>query len=167
MAMKYLIGLFLVCSVVLGYSQNTEELKSIKDLPKAFFIGEYDYLYTDLYNEHPGMLMEVCDNNMDAAFEKWLHLIYGIEDYSKEINFDLNGVKIWLNVFWAQDGTIDNIAFYLKPNSRNIKDTEIVAFFKSFVNNYRLPIDADKAFNHSGSASFPTFGNTPYEVKKD
>ncbi len=165
--MRYLIASLLLFSVVFLSAQQEQEIKSLKELPVAFIIGEYDYMYAELYEEHPGILLEVCDNSLDAAFEKWLHMIYAVEDYSKQIDFDLNGLKIWLNVFWAEDGTIDNVAYYLKPNSRHVKDAEIRAFFKSFVTHYRLPIDAGVAFNHSGSASFPTFGNSPQEVKKD
>jgi hypothetical protein len=49
-----------------------------------------------------------------------------------ELNFDLKGVKVWLNLYFNADGTISNLAFYPKPNSRNVPEEELIAFFKNF-----------------------------------
>lgn len=80
-----------------------------------------------------------------------------VEDYALELNFDLKGVKLWLNIYFNADGTISNLAFFPKPNSRNVPNEQLVAFFKNFIRQYHLIQSTDVGFQHSASASFPTF----------
>jgi len=81
-----------------------------------------------------------------------------MEAYAKEINFDINGVKIWVHVFWSADGTINHIAYHLKPNSKNIDDKEFSAFLSSFTNQYKFPLVTKGVnYSHYASAAFPTF----------
>ena len=79
-----------------------------------------------------------------------------MEAYAGNIDFDLNGVKIWLKVFWNANGTIDHLSFYRKPNSRNVDVDELKAFLSSFINHYQMPINTTVKFTHNGSAQFPT-----------
>jgi len=62
---------------------------------------------------------------------------------------------MWLNVFWASSGQIKHIAYYLKPNSRNIDREQFQLFLISFINQYTLPLDYNKNYSHYGSAAFP------------
>ena len=126
-------------------------------LPKVFILGQYEKAYEKLYDTHSKVLLEVCNDDMDEAFDKWLSMLKDMEDYSNSINYDIRGIKVWLNVFWDKNGDIEHIAFHLKVNSRNIDTIELAAFFSSFMNHYKLPIASDSKFSHYGSASFPTF----------
>jgi len=123
----------------------------------VFLIGEYEVSYLDLSKAHPAQFISIYENDIDRAYKGWTGCLMDMEDYASQINFDIKGVKVWLNLFFNPDGTISNLAYYLKPNSRNIPEEELTAFFKSFINQYHLPITAEKAFQHSTSASFPTF----------
>ncbi len=127
------------------------------DLPKAFTMGEFEEQFDDLMQEHEALLLSECDNDMDIAFEKWISMLKEMEAYSEIIGYDLKGIKIWLNVFWDKNGTVDHIVYHLKPNSRNIDIEELTAFFSSFMNNYKFPLVTDEKFSHYGSAAFPTF----------
>ena len=125
-------------------------------LPDVFLIGEYDAQFEPLEQEHDMLLLTACNDNMDQAFQKWMGMIYDIEQYSKQIDFDVNGVKMWLYVFWNNDGTINHIAYHLKPNSRNVSDSSMTEFLDRFIADYAFPLQASAPYSHYGSASFPT-----------
>ena len=125
-------------------------------LPKVFQIGEYEDQYGLLYETYHDILLSVCGDDMTLAFDKWMDMIAEMEAYAQQIDFDLNGVKIWLKVFWNEDGTIQHISFYRKPNSINVDVAEMSAFLSSFMNRYKMPINTNLKFTHNGSAQFPT-----------
>jgi len=127
-------------------------------LPKVFILGQHEKAYEKLFDQHSTVLLEVCNDSMDIAFDKWLSMLEEMEAYANSIDYDLKGIKVWLNVFWNKDGSIKHIAYHLKVNSKNIVHLEeLSAFFSSFMNHYRFPLVSDRSFSHYGSASFPTF----------
>ena len=128
-------------------------------LPRVFVLGEDEQAYNHLVESYgTSSLLNVCQNDMEKAFGKWLDMMGAMEAYAQKINFDINGVKIWVHVFWSADGTIDHIAYHLKPNSRNIDQQEFTAFLSSFIKNYKFPLTTDGVnYSHYASASFPTF----------
>ena len=152
--MKYILSITLTLLVVRSYTQPHAQASV---LPSVFLIGEYEDRYLELSKAHPALFMSVYQNDIDRAYQGWTNCLMDMEDYASRINFDLKGVKVWINLYFNQDGTIANLAYYLKPNSRNIPTDDMTAFFKSFVNQYHLPVHAEKGFQHSTSASFPTF----------
>lgn len=152
--MKYILSITLTLLVVRSYSQPHAQASV---LPTVFLIGEYEDRYLELSKTHPAQFMSVYDNDIDRAYKGWTNCLMDMEDYAARINFDLKGIKVWINLYFNADGTISNLAFYPKPNSRNVPDEDLTAFFKSFVSHYRLPVTAEKGFQHSTSASFPTF----------
>lgn len=156
----------LVLSVIMAQAPN-EAPRTISEMPKVFMIGEYEDLYSSLYEQYPGILLHQTENDMDQAFEKWLQMLYAMEEHGERIDYDVKGLKVWLQVFFNQTGKIDYILFFKKPLSKNINDKELVAFFRTFMKDFQLTIDARENFNHSGSASFPTYGHSPMEVRKD
>ncbi len=101
--------------------------------------------------------MSVYHNDIDIAFREWSNLLMDMEDYADELKFDIKGVKMWINLYFNADGTIEHLAFFPKPNSRNVPVEHLTAFFKNFVHDYSLNVDAAKPFQHSASTSFPTF----------
>jgi len=126
-------------------------------MPKVFLIGEYENDYNNLLLDYETLLFAACDFDMNVAYDKWMSMLREMEAYATDINFDLKGTKLWLNVFWEKDGTIKHVAYYLKPISRNVDTAELSAFFSSFMNNYTFPLVIDKSYSHYGSASFPLF----------
>jgi hypothetical protein len=102
------------------------------------------------------MLLEVCDNDMKLAYDKWLDMLQQMEAHSETVDYDLKSIKIWLNVFWKKNGSIDHIAYYLKPSSKNIDTERLTLFFISFINNYSTPLKFERNYAHYGSAGFPT-----------
>lgn len=157
----YAVSIAFFCSLNLIAQVDVSETDS---LPKVFKIGEYEEQYGSLYEEYHDILLSVCNEDMSVAFDRWMHMLMEMEEYSKAIEFDLNGVKVWLKLFWNSNGSVDHISYYLKPDSRNIDVDELAAFFSSFMNHYQMPIDTKVKFTHNGSAQFPT--SIPRPVSK-
>lgn len=131
--------------------------EGVNELPKAFLIGEYETEYGNLINQYPESLLSISNDSIELAYINWMYLLYDMEKHSQKINFDLKGLKIWLNVFWNKNGQIEYISYYPKPNSRNMEFKELTAFFIDFINNFNSRIKGKDNFVHYGSARFPSF----------
>lgn len=151
--LKYLIAITLALSLDFASAQPVATGYSV---PSVFLIGEYEDQYFALTKAHPAIFMSAYNNDIDKAFRGWSNMIMDIEDYAGRVQFDLKGVKLWLNLYFNSDGTIRHLAFYPKPNSRNMPVDDLADFFKDFIAQYRLPVKSQKAFHHSASAGFPS-----------
>ncbi len=149
-----LLGFVLSCCW--GQSMALDAGPDSLTLPKVFLIGEYEDQYGLLYETYHDILLSVCHDDMNLAFDRWMYMITEMEEYAQSIDFDLDGVKVWLKIFWAADGTIDHISFFRKPNSRNVDTSELSAFLSSFMNHFQMPIESKVRYTHNGSAQFPT-----------
>lgn len=155
--MKNILSLsivLLLSSVMMLRAQTTTQ--GVPTLPVIFQLGEFEPQMDDESRVHKTQLLTACDYDIELAYGKWISMIKEMEAYSNRIAFDINGVKVWLNVFYEKNGQIGHIGYYLKPNSRNVDRDEFAAFLKSFVNNYSFPHTFEKPFSHYGSAGFPT-----------
>ena len=130
----------------------------VLDLPVVFILGDHVEEYEQLYMRNANLL-EVCDDDMKLAFESWMHMVERMDAYSQEIGVDLKGLKLWLNVYWNDQGRIKHLAYFLKPNSKKFEYSLLTGFFESFVERYQLPVKADQSFTHYGSAAFPTLSD--------
>jgi len=135
--------------------------------PKVFLLGDDENLMNSLGKNYPTLLMKVCKDDMDVAYDAWMEMLSDMETYATKINFDIRGTKLWLNVYWNKNGRIDYIGYYLKPNSRNIKTEEMNAFFSSFMKNYQMKLTYTGRFYHNGSAAFPTHFKTLKEKERN
>lgn len=127
------------------------------NLPKAFMIGEYEQPYENLINTYNKLLLNVCNNDLNKAYDIWSTILLDLEEYSKEMDFDLNGLKLWLYFFINADGSIQHIVYFPKANSRNTNYELVTSFFASFCKNYKLKVEITEKCSHYASASFPTF----------
>jgi len=131
-----------------GFSQETS-------IDKVLLIGDEDQYYENLVGSCDKMLLTVSDNSMNIAFEHWTSLLSSMETAAEDADFDLKGIKMWVNVFWNADGSIKNIFYYPKPNSKNMDFEKLTYFMEAFAADFILPIDSNTCFSHYGSASFP------------
>jgi hypothetical protein len=138
-------------------------------VPNVFLIGQFEDQYLALSKEYPVSFLSVYHDDIDRAYRSWTNILMDMEDYAGQINFDIKGIKLWINIYFNQDGTIAHLAFFPKPNSRYVPEEYLTAFFKNFVNDYKLPVKSEKGFQNSASAAFPTFfhRDTPEQAKKD
>ncbi len=140
-----------------GIGLLSAQSEGVNELPRAFQIGEYETGYGNLIKHYPESLLSVSNDSIELAYINWMYLLNDMEKYSRKIDFDLKGIKIWLNVFWNKDGQIEYISYYPKPNSRNMEFKQLTAFFIDFVNNFKSRIRGKDNFVHFGSARFPSF----------
>ena len=126
-----------------------------KQMPQVFKIGEYEKDYDKLLMNHQAQLLNVCNNDMQEAFRKWMGMAAEIEAYAQTVDYNIDGLKFWVHVFWKKDGEIDKLGFHLRPNSRHVPDEELAEFLTAFVEQYRLPISANERFSHYTTLTFP------------
>ncbi len=156
---KIILVLFCLILPVAGlWSQKKSNAADTKRT--VFFIGEDEGDYEKMVRNYNAMLFEVCNNNMELAYDNWTMLMKDIEDYSTKNNVDLKGVKLWFNVFWDKDGTIDFIAFYPKPNSKNMNYETVKTLLTGFLAGYQSPLKHSNRFSHYGSVAFPVFSRS-------
>ncbi|MFZ4543359.1 MAG: hypothetical protein ACOYOA_04865 [Saprospiraceae bacterium] len=124
-------------------------------LPKVFILGEHEKDFEKLQNQYSTSLLSICGYNPDATFDKWAQFLIDMEDYSESINYDLKGVKMWIEVFWQPNGSVKHIAYALKPQSRNVETKELSAFMSSFIGHYKPRFQPNKKISHSSHAFFP------------
>ena len=118
-------------------------------------IGDNEKEYEKTIAECPSLLLEVAGNSMDNAYKLWTDMLADIETFASESSVDLKGTKIWINLFWNSDGTVNKIVYYPKPNSKNMDFAQVTNVLEDFAAKYTLPINHEGCFSHYGSASFP------------
>ena len=89
--------------------------------------------------------------------QNWKHLLTAMELYAKQINFNINGVSLWMKIFWAKDGKIEYITYYLSDKSTNINQENFEAFLRSFMRNYELPQTYKTGFAYDSRVVFPLY----------
>ncbi|MDA9773576.1 hypothetical protein N9B82_01350 [Saprospiraceae bacterium] len=156
------IILFLTLSIIANaIAQNETDT-----LPSVFMIGEYEQQYNTMLSVQPDLLMSVCEGDMEKAYNNWLNFLVAMEQFAIEQKVDINGIKIWINVFWNEDGSLKHIAFYPKPNSKNMEYEYVKVLFSQFSAQYTSELQNEKIFCHYGSASFPSFITTSAKEEK-
>lgn len=156
--------LFSICTLILtlgiisAQASNGPEPKK-KKLPKIFVLGDFQTSYDELVVDYNQSLLDACDCSMEQAFAKWLSMLHELDVYSKKENIDIRGVKAWLHVFWNADGSIKNIAYHLRPNSKQIEAEKFNYLLEKFAQQYTFPTASSngKGFSHYSTGAFPTF----------
>ena len=123
-------------------------------LPPIFMIGQHSEAFEKL-NSSSNTLLQVCQNDVYLAYDKWLHVLAELEATADQLAFNLKGTKLWCSIFWNQDGTIRHFAYHPKPGSENIDHEAFTQLLKVFIVNYKLPIQAMQGFYNYGSVVFP------------
>lgn len=136
------------------YSTNPE--KNILNLPEVFILGEFENAYKNITPEYESLL-KACENDMKAAFEKWLSMMLEMEAFSKQESYDLAGIRIWIHVFWNSNGKIEHLGYHLKPKSKYVNTDKLTEFFQEFMKDYQFPLLSDKKYAHYTAVSFPVF----------
>jgi len=153
---KLIFALLFPFSLLAG-DVETYLTEPVDSLPSVFMIGENEFEYEQLIKNCNELLLDVCEDSMQVAYKHWLLMLHDMEIYADANDFDIKGIKIWVNIFWDETGTIDQLVYYPKPNSRNTDFSELTVFFEKFVEQYQFPLKNQKCFSHYGSATFPTF----------
>ena len=140
-------------------TRPTYEVTHSDTLPTVFKIGENEAAYEALVTECSNPLLTVCKDSMDLAYRRWMTMLSEMEVFAEKSDFDIKGIKIWLNVFWSPEGEIKHLVYFPKPNSRNMDFDLLTKFLFNFVDHYKMESLDDYCFSHYGSAAFPTFAD--------
>jgi hypothetical protein len=155
----------LLAALFILTSAQANTARQIDSLPTVFALGQYDgQPFEKLKADYETQLLSVCRNDMEMAYYLWVHVLKHIETQGTKTGFDMNGVKLWLYIFWNKDGTIKNIAFFPKPNSKNFKTEDMTVFLSNFCKTYKFPMTSDTNFSHYSTANFPVLVERPAET---
>ncbi|MBR9921418.1 MAG: hypothetical protein GYB31_11315 [Bacteroidetes bacterium] len=139
------------------FAQASSTATSLQDdLPRVFVLGEHEAEYEELMLKYQQSLLQVCELDMEKAFSVWMSLIQELEAYAETVDYDINGIHAWLHVFFDTDGSVDHIAFHLKPQSRNVDQEEFAGFLSSFINLYKVPMTTSSRYFNYTSVAFPS-----------
>ncbi len=129
-----------------------------KALPTVFVLGEYESSYDELVQTYPQSMLEACACSKEDAFAKWIGMLNEFDIYARKQNVDIRGVKLWLHVFYNNDGSVKHIAYHLRPNSRQLDADVIAPLLEGFARQYRFPITGNQGYAHYSTGAFPVFG---------
>ncbi|MBK9107004.1 MAG: hypothetical protein IPM92_01140 [Saprospiraceae bacterium] len=158
--LKYFIIYLLLILQSGVYCQLNKDLIGQQEsvqLPRVFMIGEYENLYEKMMVRYDKPLLYIFNDDLQLAFDAWTEVLLDFEDSAKENGFDLNGLKLWINIFFNEDGSLQHIVYFPKPNSRHMQYDKLSNFFYQFSSKYRFRDPVSTRCSHFGSVSFPTF----------
>lgn len=155
--------MFVSTSLTISAQKSVEGEK--KAYPTVFQIGDQPEAFEELSEDYETGLLDVCDDDVKKAHQQWTLMLKAMETHAKSKDFDINGVKMWMKVFWKEDGTIKHIAFHLKPTSKNVDRKTLQRFLKSFAKEYSSEIEASEDYSQYSSASFPTLPQLVFDKK--
>ncbi len=120
--------LFILCIIVFALNNSAGQ--------NPIFVGQigsHQSKYEKTVNTNPIQLLEVCNNNLDSAYQIWVDVMYDFEKFAEAANYDLKGLKLWVHIF-VIDGKIRELYYHPKPNSRNTDYTKVTSLLEKFVN---------------------------------
>lgn len=150
-----LVPIVSICFLLTATAQKSVDGEK-KAYPAVFQIGELPSTFEALSDDYETALLEVCDEDVKKAYAQWSLMLKAMESHAKAKGYNLKGVKMWLKVFWNKDGTIEHIAFHLKPGSKNVDTDALTRFLQDFMKTYKGSFKANESFSQYSSASFPT-----------
>jgi len=125
------------------------------DSSKVFLIGEQAERFELLSEEYKSTLMDATSNDMDKTHRIYQKLLREIEAFATQMDYEIKGAKMWIKFFFDKDGTIDHIAYHLKPRSKEISSHLLDDLFLKFKKQYKSPVVYESKYAHYASASFP------------
>ena len=155
--MLSLIVVLLLCSFTsTNQAENVLHQSNEEQFPTAFVINQHPTTFEALNKEYSTLLLSACEEDMNKAFGTWKGLLNEISTFALDENVNIAGVKMWLKVFWSEDGQIQHIAYDLRPESKNINKSVLTELLGEFVNSYKdSSANSTSKFSHYGSVSYP------------
>lgn len=155
--------IFVFTSLIVSAQKSVEGEKKV--YPTVFQIGDQPEAFEKLSEDYETGLLDVCDDDVKKAHQQWTLMLKAMENYAKANDFDINGLKMWMKVFWEEDGTIKHIAFHLKPTSKNLDRKTLENFLKNFSKSYSIDVKAAENYSQYSSAAFPTLPQLVFDKK--
>ena len=154
--MKLNIAIFCIFFSILSVKAQYAQPNRYDSLPRVFELNNFDEIaFEKIKSDYETTLLSASKNDVETAYYCWMHLLKHLESFSQKRNIDLNGVKLWLYIFWQKDGTIEHVGYFLKPHSKNIETEVVKALLSNFCDEYKFPLKGEKNFSNYNSANFP------------
>lgn len=156
-ALSIMLGTLCSFTTTIEETQKNQLVINITDeYPTAFVIREDPTAFEALNEVYHTLLLTACENNMDKAYKEWQRVLFSLNIFAKQNDVDLQGVKMWIKIFWSKDGYVKHIAYDLKPQSKQIKKKELTKLIEEFILSYQEPVTSyDYQFSHYGSVAYP------------
>ncbi|HMW38912.1 MAG TPA: hypothetical protein PKD30_08095 [Saprospiraceae bacterium] len=152
----HIICWVIVCSVLEAQtSTDTKSTGAKIALPNSFLIGEHELAYDAILERYAKGLVAICGNDNDKAFMIWSSILADLVEFSKANNIELNGLKLWMNIFFNDNAGIDYIVYYPKPNSKNMDFDKLTELFINFCRSYKMKVKLGERCILNANASFP------------
>jgi len=153
--MKHLLPLLLVFTWALpGFTQGPASRL-------VFEIGQDETNYQKLSEAYPNTLLNWKQDDYTQSALLWFDFLKSMEIYAESISFNINGLKLWLHVFWDEKGGIQHLGYFIHPESRQIEKVELEAFLSSFSRQAKKPdFRSGLKLSHYTAVSFPTFARS-------
>lgn len=157
--MKWMYMLLLTVVGGLFINAHSPHLSQSEQLdPTVFEIERNVVLFEKLSLEYDSLLFTACDNDFKVALNKWTDLLKQMERNADRLGYDIDGVKLWLKVFWNEKGEIDYIAYSFKPSSKYVDAAKFSRFMEYFRRKYRPNRLRTKfKYSHYAGVAFPAF----------
>ncbi|BDS14680.1 hypothetical protein [Aureispira anguillae] len=149
--MKYLLTILFIGLLNANLSAQTNTY------PKVLNVSKSSTVLEELSADYKSSLFLASDSDVVKTMQNWKRFLVTMEKYAEEIDFNIKGVKVWIKVFWAENGTIDHLTYILSDTSINIDLRDLEAFFRSFIKNYKLPISYRNKFSYDARIMFPLY----------
>ena len=148
--MRFLLGCFLTCSLWINTAVG-----QYNQVPKIIEGTQNGPLLEELNGQYKASLFSASERDFAKTIHNWRLFLLSMQEYAASINFDLKGVKIWLKVYWAKDGSIEHMAYILSDRSINVDPSDLEGFLRSFMRNYKLPLVHKQRFAYDSQVLFP------------
>jgi hypothetical protein len=152
--MRFLVVLFVVFVTSTTWIQAQDEATQ-QVWPPVINVAQNSAALDALSNTYQSSLFSASNADFRETVNNWSIFLRSMEQYAEEIDFDIKGVKVWMKVFWAKDGSVNHLAYALSDRSININLTEWEAFLRSFIRNRKMALQHSKGFTYDGRIMFP------------
>lgn len=127
-----------------------------KTYPTAFVIGEQSTAFEALNDQFTLQLLTVCNDDLDKAYQQWKRTLSDIDRFAQINGIQLKGAKMWIKVYWSEEGQIKHIAYDLKRQSKKINKKKFTQLLKKYIASKPEPfMEAAGSFSHYGSVNYP------------
>ena len=134
-------------------------------LAAVFHIGDHTEAFEQLFLQYTHLANQLNQDH-ERAYAYWTDMLQKMDMYSEEVGVSLDGLQLLLYAFWAPNGQLEHLAYFLKPNSKFVDELTLNHFFFFFMKTYRLPVTLEKPTYLFTHAAFPTVAKRLSSLKK-
>ena len=146
--MRYwlVIGIGLFFSLTSVQAQEATVIYSLNDRPEEV---------QDVLDEEYEVLLKYYQGDMEKAMKDWYGFLTSLEKFAEAEAVNIDGVKVWLNVFSRPDGSLKAVGYHPKSGSKKMDWAVFEALLKEFSKQYQYPVEMKQPYSHYAAAMWP------------